>query len=55
MDNVLAAGTITDPEAKPKRYTEYMKEFNERVASHSQLESVLIPIGDGMTLSRVKK
>ncbi|HDR8173671.1 methyltransferase [Bacillus wiedmannii] len=32
-----------------------MKKFNEVVATHLNLESVLMPIGDGMTVSRVKK
>ncbi|HJF34345.1 MAG TPA: O-methyltransferase, partial [Sporosarcina psychrophila] len=40
---------------KSKRYTELMKTFNETVANHPQLESLLIPIGDGLTISRVKK
>lgn len=54
-DNVLAGGSVADQEAKPKRYTELMKKFNETVANHPQLESLLIPIGDGMTISKVKK
>ncbi|MED2868990.1 MULTISPECIES: methyltransferase [Bacillus cereus group] len=32
-----------------------MKKFNEVVATHLNLESVLMPIGDGMTISKVKK
>jgi len=32
-----------------------MKKFNVTVANHPQLESVLLPIGDGMTVSKVKK
>lgn len=54
-DNVLAKSSVLDPDAPPKRYTEAMKKFNETAAHHPQLESLLIPIGDGMTLSRVKK
>lgn len=54
-DNVLAGGSVVDQGAKPKRYTELMKTFNETVANHPQLESLLIPIGDGLTISRVKK
>ncbi|QFG00782.1 O-methyltransferase [Psychrobacillus glaciei] len=54
-DNVLAGGSVADQGAKPKRYTELMKKFNETVANHPQLESVIIPIGDGMTISKVKK
>ncbi|CAM4099519.1 methyltransferase [Bacillus wiedmannii] len=32
-----------------------MKNFNEVIATHLSLESVLIPIGDGMKVSKVKK
>ncbi|MFJ7662482.1 O-methyltransferase [Lysinibacillus sp. NPDC097162] len=53
-DNVLAGGSVADPNAKNKRYTEIMKKFNETVANHPQLESILIPIGDGITISKVK-
>lgn len=53
-DNVLAGGSVADEGTTPKRYTEYMKKFNETVANHPRLESVLVPIGDGMTLSKVK-
>lgn len=54
-DNVLAGGSVVDQGVKPKRYTEVMKKFNETVANHPQLESLLIPIGDGLTISKVKK
>jgi len=54
-DNVLAGGSVVDSKVKPKRYTELMKTFNETVANHPQLESLLIPIGDGLTISQVKK
>jgi caffeoyl-CoA O-methyltransferase len=53
MDNVLARGSVADPDAEPKRHTAFMKAFNETVAKHPQLESMLIPIGDGLTLSKV--
>jgi len=54
-DNVLANGSVADPNAQPKRYTELMKKFNVAVANHPHLESIIIPTGDGMTLSKVKK
>lgn len=54
-DNVLAGGSLIDHNMKPKGYTELMKKFNETVANHPQLESVLIPIGDGLTVSKVKE
>ncbi|MET1180682.1 O-methyltransferase [Peribacillus simplex] len=53
MDNVLARGSVANPDAEPERHTAFMKAFNETVAKHPQLESVLIPIGDGLTLSKV--
>lgn len=54
-DNVLAGGSVLDEDALAKRYTEFMKKFNETVANHPQLESLLIPIGDGLTISQVKE
>lgn len=54
-DNVLANGSVAYNHVEPKHYTEFMKEFNKTVAKHPQLESTLIPIGDGLTVSRVIK
>ncbi len=54
-DNVLARGTVADDSAEPTKHTEFMKRFNQTVANHPQLESVLMPIGDGLTISRVRK
>ncbi|ARK29824.1 O-methyltransferase [Halalkalibacter krulwichiae] len=54
-DNVLQGGSVADPECKTRRHTEFMKEFNKKVASHPQLDSLIVPIGDGLTVSVVKK
>ncbi|WP_264755143.1 O-methyltransferase [Bacillus solitudinis] len=54
-DNVLAGGSVVDEDVKPRHYTELMKKFNVTVANHPLLESLLIPIGDGLTISKVKK
>ncbi|MBG9796180.1 methyltransferase [Paenibacillus dendritiformis] len=54
-DNVLAGGSVADQDAKPKRYTELMKKFNETVSHHPQLDSLLIPLGDGLTVAKVRK
>lgn len=54
-DNALAGGSVADSGAGPKRYTAFMKQFNETVANHPHLQSILIPIGDGMTVSKVKQ
>ncbi|MFN2746396.1 MULTISPECIES: O-methyltransferase [unclassified Bacillus (in: firmicutes)] len=54
-DNVLAGGSVADQDAEPRRHTDVMKVFNKTVANHPQLESLLMPIGDGITISRVKQ
>ena len=54
-DNVLAGGSVADPSVEPRQNTEIMKSFNIVAASHPKLESLLIPVGDGMTVSQVKK
>ena len=53
-DNVLANGSVVNENVQSKGYTEYMKKFNKTVANHPQLESILVPIGDGLTVSKVK-
>lgn len=53
MDNVLARGSVADEEREPRRYTKQMKALNEMVARHPKLESVIVPIGDGMTVAIV--
>ncbi|MCJ8008662.1 O-methyltransferase [Lederbergia wuyishanensis] len=53
-DNVLAGGSVAEQSLNPKYYTEIMLRFNETVANHPQLESMLIPIGDGLTISKVR-
>ena len=53
-DNVLAKGSVADDNGRLERHTESMRAFNKTVADHSRLESVLVPIGDGLTLSKVK-
>ncbi|MTD31722.1 O-methyltransferase [Planomicrobium sp. YIM 101495] len=53
-DNVLARGTVADNTMEPTKNTEVMKAYNQSVAGHPRLESILIPLGDGVTLARVK-
>ncbi|RRN74028.1 hypothetical protein EI200_05005 [Peribacillus simplex] len=53
LDNVLAGGSVADEDAQPKHYPAFMKAFNGNVANHPQLESLLIPIGDRLTISKV--
>lgn len=53
-DNVLAGGSVADA-GKERQHTEFMKKFNETAARHPKLESILLPVGDGLLVSRVKK
>ncbi|MCZ2259948.1 hypothetical protein [Sporosarcina sp. G11-34] len=48
-------GSIVNQAVKSKCYTEVMKKFNEMVANYAQLGSPLIPIGDGLMISKVRK
>ncbi|HET7522445.1 MAG TPA: O-methyltransferase [Bacillales bacterium] len=52
-DNVLWRGNVYDLNDHDK-VTVTMRRFNERCANHPRLESLIIPIGDGLLLSRVK-
>ncbi|MGG3820408.1 O-methyltransferase [Geobacillus thermodenitrificans] len=53
-DNTLAGSGIGSPRALERR-GEIMKQFNETVALHPQLDAMFIPIGDGVTVARVKE
>lgn len=54
-DNTLAQGTVADMKNVPDRFTENMRNFNQVVADHPNLMSILMPIGDGLTISKVIK
>lgn len=53
-DNTLHKGRVTlaDP---PKQQTRSIKTYNETVFGRADLRSVLLPVGDGFTLSTVRK
>lgn len=54
-DNVLWKGKVLedDPEKTDNR-TKSLQEFNVFMNTHPQLETIVLPIRDGLTLSRVK-
>ncbi|MFC4711447.1 O-methyltransferase [Planococcus dechangensis] len=52
-DNVLARGTVAD-QGSGNQHTETMKKFNQAAANHPQMESILLPIGDGLLVATVK-
>ncbi|KIV55905.1 methyltransferase [Aneurinibacillus migulanus] len=53
-DNVLWHGRVYD-ETDQENSTRALRAFNEKIAEDSRLESLLIPIGDGMATARVKE
>ncbi|MBT2504963.1 class I SAM-dependent methyltransferase [Streptomyces sp. ISL-98] len=49
-DNVLYGGQVVDPDATGSAAA--IKEFNDRVTADERMESVMLPVADGLTLSR---
>lgn len=52
-DNVLWSGKVLYPPKKGDIATEMLLEYNMRLREDKRLESVMLPIRDGLTLSRV--
>ncbi|MFS4416295.1 O-methyltransferase [Maribacter sp. 2307ULW6-5] len=53
-DNVLWSGKVVEPLNKKDRATRELLEYNRYLKSHPKLDTVLLPVRDGLTLSRVK-
>lgn len=53
-DNVLWSGKVVEPLKKWDKATKVLLEYNEKLSNHPKLDTVLLPIRDGLTLSRVK-
>jgi caffeoyl-CoA O-methyltransferase len=51
VDNVLWGGAVFDPAAEDAD-TVAIRAFNDLVAADDRVESVMVPIGDGLTLAR---
>ena len=51
IDNVLWSGNVVDPEMTDDN-TEAIRRCNDHVAAHPELESMILPFGDGLTLAR---
>ena len=52
-DNVLWNGKVLGSADKDDRDTLALQEFNHKVANDSRVESLMLPLRDGITLSRV--
>lgn len=52
-DNVLWSGKVVEPLQPNDKSTQVLLEYNQLLANHPNLETVLLPIRDGLTVSRV--
>lgn len=53
-DNILWYGKVVEPIAKNDLFTQGIVEFNDIVRNDDRVESVILPIRDGINLIRVK-
>jgi len=53
VDNVLWSGRVVDP-ADADSSTEAIRRFNARVRDDERVDLALLPVGDGVTLARVR-
>lgn len=53
-DNVLWSGKVLEPLQKNDLSTKVLLEYNELLKNDSRVETVLLPIRDGLTVSRVR-
>jgi predicted O-methyltransferase YrrM len=53
-DNVLWSGKVLEPLQKEDQATAVLLEYNRRLKEDSRLDTVLLPVRDGLTLSRVR-
>jgi len=53
-DNVLWSGKVIEALDPKDTTTKTVLEYNKTLANHPLLDTVLLPIRDGLTLSRVK-
>lgn len=53
-DNVLWSGKVVEPVPQSDKATLALKAYNKKLQSDPRVETVILPIRDGLTLSRVK-
>lgn len=53
-DNVLWSGKVIEKIESKDKTTKILLDYNKTLATHPLLDTVLLPIRDGLTLSRVK-
>lgn len=53
-DNVLWSGKVVEPLAKSDKATAVLIDYNQKLKNDPRVETVILPVRDGLTLSRVK-
>lgn len=53
-DNVLWSGKVVEPIEKSDKATAALLQYNQKLKEDPRVETVLLPIRDGLTLSRVR-
>lgn len=53
-DNVLWSGKVLEPALPKDKATKILQDYNKKLKDDPRVETVLLPIRDGLTLSRVK-
>lgn len=53
-DNVLWSGKVLKTAKETDRHTQILQQYNQKINTDPRLETILLPIRDGLTLSRVK-
>lgn len=53
-DNVLWSGKVVEPVQKSDKATASLLKYNQKLKEDPRVETVLLPIRDGLTLSRVR-
>lgn len=52
-DNILWSGKVVEPLIKSDKATKALLAYNQKLAADERLDTVILPIRDGLTLSRV--
>jgi caffeoyl-CoA O-methyltransferase len=50
VDNTLWSGSVVDENAEPGSVVATIREFNDAVAGDARVDSVILPVADGLTL-----
>ncbi|MBT8223411.1 MAG: methyltransferase, partial [Eudoraea sp.] len=53
-DNVLWSGKVISPASPADKATQALQAYNEKLMKDPRVETVILPIRDGLTLSRVR-